>query len=129
METAKYCYQAATILQKDFGQGEYKDISIIPDEVSEHYGCVVERTASNLFDKISSELHSGRPVISYFDDILSIKVVRNGHAAVFDGLAEVNNDVFVHVNFGWGGKSDGWYNYKTLSDQRKLLYIFSIRSL
>jgi hypothetical protein len=128
-ETARYCFQTSIIIQKDFGQGEYMDISVVPHEISEHFNCVVKRIDFDLINGIINEIHSNRPIVAYFNDILSIKIVRNGHAAVLDGIAQVNDDILVHVNFGWGGKSDGWYNYKTLSNQRKLLYIFTIRSM
>jgi hypothetical protein len=61
-----------------------------------------------------------------FAQVLAIKLVRNGHAVVFDGTAEENNDLYVHVNFGWGGKSDGWFDIKSLANQRELLYIFTV---
>ena len=69
------------------------------------------------------------PVIAYFNDILAIKLVRNGHAVVIYGIATDHGEAFVHVNFGWCGVSDGWYNYKTLSAQRRLLFIFTLERL
>ncbi len=125
-ETAKYCYYTSLVLQKDFGIGDYKDISIIPDEVSEHYRCSVHRVDTDIKNTVLTELEAGRPVIAYFNDILAIKLVRNGHAAVIDGAAGKNGDILVHVNFGWGGKSDGWFNYVDLANERKLLYIFTV---
>lgn len=128
-EIANYCFNVAAVVQKDFGIGDYKDISIIPDEVSDHFRCVVKKADSDLQNKIRSEIHSGRPVVVYFDDILALKIVRNGHAAVFDGSAEAGNDMYIHVNFGWGGESDGWFKYNTLVHQRELLYIFTVMPL
>jgi hypothetical protein len=128
-ETSKYCFYAAVVVQKDFGIGDYKDISIIPDEVSEHYRCYVNRVDTDLKNIILTELEAGRPVIAYFNDILAIKLVRNGHASVIDGVAEGNGDILVHVNFGWGGKNDGWFNYANLAKERKLYYIFRVMPL
>jgi len=31
-----------------------------------------------------------------------------------------------HVNFGWGGASDGWYDFEKLAQDRILLYVFRI---
>lgn len=41
-------------------------------------------------------------------------VQRGGHAWVFDGYGKRPSDkhCFLHCNFGWAGKSDGWYYYK-----------------
>lgn len=125
-ETARYCYDASVVVQKDFGRGEYMDIARVPDEVSEHYGCTVRRVESGLEDTIKSELRAGRPLVVYFDDILDIGIVRNGHAAVLDGMAQNKGRLLVHVNFGWGGESDGWYDFQGLAGERKLLYAFRI---
>ncbi len=125
--TARYVYHAAIVVQKDFGRGEYKDIARVPDEIAEHYGATVERVTSHLADTVRSELRAGRPLVAYFDDILGIRLVRNGHAAVFDGMATHGDALLVHVNFGWAGSSDGWYTFDTLASQRKLRYVFCIR--
>ena len=125
-EVAKYCFNVAAVLQKDFGTGEYKDISIVPQEISDHYKCVVNKVTSDLATKIKTEIYAGRPVIAYLNDILAIKIVRNGHAIVIDGTAENNIEFYVHLNCGWGGDSDGWYEYNSLAAQRKLLYIFTV---
>ncbi len=126
LETARYCYRAATVVQKDFGRGEYKDVTRVPAEVSQHYGCRVERVEKFSADLIRSELRKSRPLVAYFDNILSIPIVRNGHAAVIDGAAEASGRLMVHVNFGWEGKSDGWYDFADLSSERELLYVFRI---
>ena len=33
-----------------------------------------------------------------------------GHAAALDGYALVDDRFLVHLNMGWGGKHDGWYD-------------------
>jgi hypothetical protein len=45
---------------------------------------------------------------------------------VFDGTAENNDRMFVHVNLGWGGASDGWYDFEKLARERELQYVFRI---
>ncbi len=124
-ETARYCYQAAVVLQKDFGRGEYMDTAFVPREISEHYGCRVTRWNSD-FRVLKSELASGRPVVAYFNDILDIDIVRNGHAAVLDGYAEESGRGLVHVNFGWHGASDGWYDLARLAQERDLRALFVV---
>jgi hypothetical protein len=125
-DTARYCFNAALVVQKDFGGGEYRNIARVPNEISEHYGCGVERVDSGLAETARSELRSARPLIAYFNDILQIRIVRTGHAAVLDGMAEVDNRLFAHVNFGWGGASDGWYDFQALAEDRNLLYLFLV---
>ena len=126
LETARYCFASAVVVQKDFGSGEYMDVARIPKEVAEHYGCTVERVDSGLADMVISELRENHPVIAYFDDILDLRIVPNGHTTVLDGMAEDKDRLFVHVNFGWGGASDGWYDFEKLAKERELLYLFRI---
>ena len=35
---------------------------------------------------------------------------RSGHAIVMDGWADDGSAKYAHLNFGWGGNSDGYYN-------------------
>lgn len=130
LETARYCYYAAVVVQKDFGHGEYMDITRIPHEVEEHYGCRVERTESgssrDLAGRVKSELRAARPLIAYFDDILDVGIVRTGHTAIVDGMATDNGRLFVHLGFGWGGTSDGWYDFEELAAERELLCILLV---
>ena len=126
LETARYCFASAVVVQKDFGSGEYMDLARIPKEVAEHYGCKVERVDSGLADTVMSELRANRPAIAYFDDILDLGIVRNGHTAVLDGMARDKGRLLVHANFGWGGASDGWYDFEGLAKERELLYLFRI---
>ncbi len=123
-ETARFCYYLALIVQKDFGREEYVDIARVPEEVAEHCGCRVRKVESGFNDLVVAELRANRPVVAYFNDILDINIVRNGHAAVIDGTAENDGHLMVHLNFGWGGASDGWYDFVTLSRERDLRAVY-----
>ncbi len=56
---------------------------------------------------IYNELHHGRPVLiggnTYYD---------SGHAFVCDGY---DGEGFFHINWGWEGKSDGYYRLESLN--------------
>lgn len=66
----------------------------------EHY------TSSEWLRIIHDELLDGRPVLAYG------KSSMGGHAFVFDGM---DADGFIHVNWGWGGMSNGYYNTSVLT--------------
>ena len=53
-------------------------------------------------ETMRNELRAGRPII-YRGATSS-----SGHCFVIDGF---NEDGFFHVNWGWGGTSDGWYRF------------------
>jgi hypothetical protein len=129
-ETAWYCFLTAVVVQKDFGHGEYMDVTRVPQEVEEHYGCEVVRVESgpgrDLAGSVKSELRAARPLIAYYDDILDVGIVRTGHTAIVDGMAEDDGRLFVHMGFGWSGASDGWYDFERLAAERELLYIFLV---
>lgn len=53
-------------------------------------------------DMVYSELAAGRPILYYgFSPV-------GGHAFVCDGYEGTNGDYF-HINWGWGGLSDGYF--------------------
>ena len=49
---------------------------------------------------IQQEVEAGRPVL----------VGLTGHAVVIDGVNQSDSPVVFHVNYGWGGTNNGWYN-------------------
>lgn len=55
---------------------------------------------------LRNELRQGRPVI-YRGQSSSV-----GHCFVLDGF---NEEGYFHVNWGWGGTSDGWYRFTMLT--------------
>lgn len=56
---------------------------------------------------LKSEIDAGRPVLYYGDS-----VGFNGHFFLCDGYQP--DDQF-HMNWGWGGEADGWYNLSMLT--------------
>lgn len=55
---------------------------------------------------IHDELAAGRPVLAYG------RSTAGGHAYVFDGMDE---NGLIHVNWGWGGMSNGYFNTSALT--------------
>lgn len=55
---------------------------------------------------INGELSEGRPVLAYG------RSASGGHAYVFDGMDE---DGLIHVNWGWGGMSNGYFRTSALT--------------
>jgi hypothetical protein len=56
-------------------------------------------------DKLKDQLRAGKPFIYRGAKIIS----SYGHAWVCDGFKEVGDDTELHMNWGWGGKNDGFY--------------------
>lgn len=100
-----YTYDAATALRQNFGY--HKNLQI-------HYRNYY--TTKEWMNLIYSELQAGRPLIYSGAD------ERNGgHCFVLDGYDENN---LVHVNWGWDGKNDGYYDIALLNPDS---YQFSLQ--
>ena len=69
---------------------------------------------------IYSELAAGRPLLYTGAD------GSGGHAFVFDGI---DSDGLVHVNWGWGGNCDGFYDIDVLNPKGKSYYFNSQQSM
>lgn len=102
----KYCGYA---VQADFNTGSTSASSYnIVNALTEYFGYkgdiqYTSRTGYSSADwdnLIYNELYAGRPVI------YSGRNSSSGHAFICDGYGE---DSYFHINWGWGGMSDGYY--------------------
>lgn len=66
----------------------------------EHYG------TADWLQIIRDDLAEGRPVLAYG------RSTSSGHAYVFDGM---DDQGFIHVNWGWGGMSNGYFQTSALT--------------
>ena len=48
--------------------------------------------------------------------ILSIKNSKSGHAVIADGYGYSDGNFFIHINMGWAGSGDAWYNPPKIED-------------
>ena len=55
------------------------------------------------YDLLHDELHAGRPLF------FAASSTGGGHAFVVDGYRVVDGEPYFHVNWGWGGQSDGFF--------------------
>jgi hypothetical protein len=76
------------------------------------YGNLIEScgTARGFSDKIDVNLDAGLPVIVSIADFGLSEDVRNAHAAICDGYGYNAGALYHHLNLGWGGSRDAWYN-------------------
>lgn len=101
-------------VQMDYGKSSGANTDQIPAAMAGQFGYnhgaryALRRhmSYSEWADLLRSELRQGRPVI-YRGQSSS-----GGHCFVLDGF---NEEGFFHVNWGWGGKSNGWYRFTMLT--------------
>lgn len=67
-----------------------------------------QRSAAKWAEMIYAELAAGRPILLGAND----SIAGGGHAFVIDGY---DADGLVHVNWGWGGAGDGYYQLALLN--------------
>ena len=101
-------FDVSTVIQKDFGTNTYVlDCYTMLDELIDHFSLIGADTTyiwGQTFHSqyIKDEIDDFRPMMLY---------LFGGHAVVIDGYEFRDDDFYVHINFGWDGISDGWYNY------------------
>ncbi len=64
--------------------------------------------SSGLKAMVNPNLDSGNPVI------LGITCSAGGHAVVADGYGYNSSTLYHHINLGWDGSCDAWYNLPTI---------------
>ena len=62
------------------------------------------RVEPSFYGLMKAEIDSGRPAGFYYTDRKG-----GGHAVVIDGYVVKGGKMYFHANFGWYGRSDGWY--------------------
>jgi hypothetical protein len=72
-------------------------------EVQSSIGDALKRK-NNFYMLMKAEIDAGRPAGFYYTDRKG-----GGHAVVIDGYIVKGDETYFHVNFGWFGRSDGWY--------------------
>jgi len=114
-QVARYIYLIAAVLYTDFGAHGYLEHETFVERLESHLNSSVEfheyDKEDYLLDRAAirslamREIDSGRPIMLYFDNGKDF-----GHSVVIDGYAELDDKFLVHLNMGWGGRHDGWYD-------------------
>lgn len=109
---AELCYEVAVSEGTDFGCTATIGAFVFPENLRYHHQAIetVNRedfTDQEWFDLLKAEIDANRPV--YY----SLNVPQLGpHAAVCDGWKIITGSpttYWFHMNFGWGGTANGWY--------------------
>ena len=123
--TARFIYHVGATLNAQYGGGQGTSATgrQIENAFRQQWGftgvprrqmSIISRDAFGYDDAewaavIRGELDAGRPVL-----YMALQEDANeGHAFVIDGYA---TNGLVHVNWGWGGTHDGWYELATMQD-------------
>ncbi len=114
------CYDAAISVHSEFGRyvsgrcngTTYSDVTRIPEAYKGAFGYGNAVAGFNaganigpgLIGMLNPNLDAHRPVI------LGVAGTSTGHAIVCDGYGYDASTLYHHINFGWSGGSDAWYN-------------------
>ena len=71
-----------------------------------------ENIGPGLIEMINPNLDAGSPVI------LAIKRQGGGHAVLCDGYGYIFSTLYHHLNMGWAGINDAWYNLPAVDTDR-----------
>ena len=113
-EVARYAYYTAAVIQKDFGTGTYViNSKKMVNAIKKHYDCKAQEFSTNKYKLseikkiIRDELTKHNPVMMFMKNLSKTRF----HAVVIDGY-RIKGDLFdVHINMGWEGNYDGWYDF------------------
>ena len=115
-ETARYLWYVALITGKDFGTGNYIGNSDVRRErLEKHFKVKTKRirypeSSRNDIEKyIKDKLKNNHPLLLFVEGE-EAGDEGFGHALVIDGFKRESDNFLVHLNFGWEGISDGWYD-------------------
>jgi hypothetical protein len=134
---ARYNYDAALAVNKDFGTGHYMHKLVPASLLEAHYHIEANRyiswhgllpyTTGKLEVIIRQEITAKRPLFLHFANLKDF-----GHSVVIDGYKADGNHFMVHLNQGQAGPQDGWYDFETdllKTADRNLRVIYTIKPL
>jgi len=108
-ELGKLAYHAAVSVNMDFEyNGSTSNINRIPAAANKHFRYTAEhitKSAPDFWERVRSNIKDSYPV--QFAIYTSSGA---GHAVVGDGLKVIAGTNFYHLNMGWWGSSNGWYD-------------------
>ncbi len=114
-QVSRYIYYIAVLIYTDFGSSGYLEHKTMMARIESHLNCEADFYGYNkkqylenrdeIKGLIRREIDSHRPLMIYFDNNKDF-----GHAAVIDGYLDHAGQFLIHLNMGWGGRHNGWYN-------------------
>jgi hypothetical protein len=115
-EVARYVYFTAVVIQKDFGTGTYVlSHSGRAAAAAEHYGCDTQLFTNSAYSLaqiqqiVKREIDARRPVMMH----LRNRARTSYHAVVVDAYRIEGSTLWVHINMGWEGRDNGWYEFNS----------------
>ncbi len=94
--------EAATALRNYFGYAGADYVN--------HGASQAILSASVYADNVLGSLNAGMPACLSIYYRLADGSTKNGHAVVIDGYGYRDSQMYVHINCGWGGKGNAYYN-------------------
>jgi len=107
-ELGRVAFHAAVSVSMDFENGgSTSNINRIPNAASKYFRYIAdykEKTASEFWQVLDSNMHHSNPV-----QFAIYTSGGAGHAVVGDGIKYISSEKYYHLNMGWWGDDNGWY--------------------
>lgn len=107
----KVAYHAAVSLEMDFEyNGSTSNVSSIPSALANYFRYTAlykNESSSSFWPLLDSNMVWARPVVLAIESSSGA-----GHSIVCDGLKIESGTYYYHLNMGWWGSSNGWYQIR-----------------
>lgn len=107
-ELGRLAFHAATSVDMDYEyNGSTSNINRIPSAVKSYFRYKAEykaKSASDFWQVLDENLNNGIPA-----QFAIYTPSGGGHAVVGDGIKYVGTEKYYHLNMGWWGNTNGWY--------------------
>lgn len=107
-ELGKIAFHAATSINMDYESGgSTSNINRIPNAVKSYFRYIADyknKSESDFWQVLDENLHNKIPA-----QFAIYTPSGSGHAVVGDGIKYVGTEKYYHLNMGWWGTTNGWY--------------------
>jgi len=104
-------YHSAVSLSMDFeSNGSTSNVNRIPTALAHYFRFTAlykSRNTGSFWTILDSNMVWAKPAVLAIENSSG-----NGHSIICDGLKIENGDYFYHLNMGWWGSSNGWYQIR-----------------
>ena len=114
----KLCYDFGVATRMNWGPNDSGTVNLMLAEAfTEVFGYANAMAYSHFGDVMPDDLVE-RAVLANLDAGCPVTVSLAGHSVVADGYGYSSGTLYTHLNFGWSGLANAWYNLPDVEDEQ-----------
>ena len=113
----RLCYDFGVATRMNWGPGGSGTVSaFLAEAFTDVFGYASAKSYLHFDGNVIPDKLVEKAVLANLDAGCPVAVSIYGHSVAADGYGYVSDTLYTHLNFGWGGLANAWYNLPDVSD-------------